>query len=1278
MAVFTAIAAAVTAISSWTIGMGALGTFAVGNFMLRAAVQVGASFIAKAFAGDDVSAAAAFAIQGSVQTGGTVPRSFGVGRYLTAGSLAWHSEWGEDGGTPNAYYTQVIALSDLPIAGLSRWFIEGSAVTLEDVSSEMGFAAVEYRVGGKDHAWVRFYDGTQTVVDPFLAGTVNDGAPRSYSSDRIGVGIAYAVVTFRVNQELFTGFPSSKFVLNGVKLYDVSKDSTEGGTGSHRWADPATWGGDGDELPAVQAYNLARGFYYGGQWFYGLQGLTGARLPSSHWISHVEKCRAEIDGEDGLEPTFRASGEISVNSEIGSAFEAILTACAGRISEVGGIFKIYVGAPDASIASFTDADIVSLAPQTFTPFFGLSATVNGVIGSYPSPDEGYTMRSTPPIYSAAFEVEDGGRRLMTDVPLPFVPYAAQAQRLLTGELAAARRARRHTHTLPASFRRVEPGDVVDWTSARNGYEAKLFRVDGVIDLPNCDLIVDLTEVDPSDHGNWVHNSDYRPVYTTALPFVRPAPQYVVGFNAIAFDVEDGAGTPRRAALLVQWDATVDGIAGLIFEVRVAETELVVAAIETRNFAAGAMPIDVGVVHSTNYEVRAKYIPSSPREVSWTSWRLVLSNTVLLGADDLAANAVSWAALADGVRDQITEARAVADGVREDHNELLAGFSLDNLAALEVNYNLAVAANTAAQDAATASGVSAGAASESKDIAGSHADDAGAAALAASEFLVSAEAVRDEANESRAAASVSETNAANSEVLAAGSSGIAVAAKETAVAISSQGGGVLSDMFLPYSSISWDPWQTAPVISPNEIYPVGNTASFNIGAENAGLYLDSNRAIWTGPHFADGFRIEVLFELVSGGLSGAGFLFDFHNATAYERKIITLQDMVSGPITFNQVQKGSIVVTKSDGFVNTPNRVGAYLMANYSEVGANTAKNIKFHSVQFYPITKTEASVKTLETAVVDLAGNASAGYLIKAQAGGAVSLLDLIAADGEGGPVSVARISAQNILLDGTVSANQLSIGGGRNLLQYSDFRAEAQHSIAHAGANTAHSQSVLYYLTGSYWDGFNPTLTLRQDGTSTSGYTEAYLKQTSISGGSQYIPVDPGEWYDFSAALNTHRCSASVILYWIGGTGSIVGATVSPLVNSTKGVDALTWSRFGAIGQAPTDAAFCMPTLRKHGTNSSTNSYLFAVRPMFAKTHSAATEFTPYERVAYTFIDGGQIVTNSIKAEHIDVTSLSAISATLGHFKSAASGARVEIKDDKIVVYRADNSVAVKIGNLA
>jgi hypothetical protein len=95
----------------------------------------------------------------------------------------------------------------------------------------------------------------------------------------------------------------------------------------------------------------------------------------------------------------------------------------------------------------------------------------------------------------------------------------------------------------------------------------------------------------------------------------------------------------------------------------------------------------------------------------------------------------------------------------------------------------------------------------------------------------------------------------------------------------------------------------------------------------------------------------------------------------------------------------------------------------------------------------------------------------------------------------------------------------------------------------------------------------------------------------------------------------------------------------------------------------------------------------MRAKAGGASGEI---EMVAFDDADNGAsassvrisadniLLDGSVKAEKISVTSLSAISATLGTFKSAATGERIEITDDVIKVYDASNTVRVKIGDLS
>lgn len=628
MAIFSGIAAAISGVVSAVSGfIGGLGI--VGSFLLKTAVGVGLSLLAQSLAGKPKDPT--FSINGTLQGGGDISRSFILGRTATAGSLAFVNTWGQDGDTPNAYLTQVIALSDLPVRGLAEVWVNGERVTLGGLT-DRGYAVNEY----PDSLWVKFYDGTQTTADSFLFTSVSNGN-RWWNPDRIGRGVAYAIVTARVSKNMFSGVPSFKFVLEGLRLYDMSRDSTQGGIGPQRYADPATWGGDGDFLPAVQIYNLLRGITYNGQWFYGLQNLSSSRLPAAAWIAQIEKHRAGTLESTGWVNTYRSGGEIQVDAPLTSAVEALLTACQGRISEVGGVYYLHSGAPDAPVIAFTDDDILSTEEQEFTPFLGLADTINGVSANYPSPADGWVAKTAPPLYRTDLEAIDGNRRLMADVDLNLVPYPEQVQRLMKSALEEARRFRRHTIVLPPRFwAYATPGTVFSWTSERNGYIAKLMRIDGVADRANLDVMIDITEVDPSDY-DWSSDTEFKPPVDGQLGVIRPTPQPIVDWFAEPATVKDSSGEDRRPAIRLTWDNSdgrLDDVIGIEYEVRLQATLEKISEGRTDQPQVGSMLISQSLLPAESYVVRGRYIPGGDRPVLWSGFIPVITPNILLSDKDV--------------------------------------------------------------------------------------------------------------------------------------------------------------------------------------------------------------------------------------------------------------------------------------------------------------------------------------------------------------------------------------------------------------------------------------------------------------------------------------------------------------------------------------------------------------------------------------------------------------------------------------------------------------------
>lgn len=663
MPLFTSIATAIFA------GTALAGTWIVGAtaFALQMAAGIGLNLIAAAIKGKPTQEKVG--IQGKLTGGGDVPRSIILGRYNTAGSLVYRNTWGQDGDTPNANYVEVRTLADHALSGLVETWVDGEKVTL--VPGDRGLTSQQHikhddKWGDIESLWIQFLDGTQTEANSYLAAQLSS-SDRPWGSDRIGAGTAYVAIVARrddtqTDNPIFNGFPQCKFTLQGMKLYDPSRDSSVGGSGSQRYSDPSTWGGDGDDFPAVQIYNILRGITVDGQWLFGLQAANPAILPPANWIAAINKCRTQVYGPDGLEAQYRSGIQVNVDVAPADAIEALLKTCNGRLTEVGGVYTIHVGEPDAPVLSFSDADILSTEEQVYNPFRALADSINGVVAKYPEPLEGWNVKTSPPTKNPAQIVRDGSRELFADVDLSACPYTGQIQRLLKSAMLEALRERRHTIVMPPWAQVLEPGDVIEWNSARNGYEEKWFRIDGMAYKANLDVMLQITEVDPSDY-DWHQDTDYIPPVFAPMQIIRPAPQPMVSWNAEGM-VETAPDGRRRVYVLLTWDRAKADINGVSYQISTAANEANVILRENSDDASrGSINVySQGLLPGTTVYARGRYIPTSPRATDWSDWRPAVLPDVRWDILDFEAG-VRYN-VTDLENKNVAELQAVADAISE--------------------------------------------------------------------------------------------------------------------------------------------------------------------------------------------------------------------------------------------------------------------------------------------------------------------------------------------------------------------------------------------------------------------------------------------------------------------------------------------------------------------------------------------------------------------------------------------------------------------------------------
>lgn len=93
------------------------------------------------------------------------------------------------------------------------------------------------------------------------------------------------------------------------------------------------------------------------------------------------------------------------------------------------------------------------------------------------------------------------------------------------------------------------------------------------------------------------------------------------------------------------------------------------------------------------------------------------------------------------------------------------------------------------------------------------------------------------------------------------------------------------------------------------------------------------------------------------------------------------------------------------------------------------------------------------------------------------------------------------------------------------------------------------------------------------------------------------------------------------------------------------------------------------------TDAYVKTANIMDAAITNAKIANLDASKIISGFIDAARLAAGSITAEKLNVTTLSAITATIGLLRTATTGARLEIRDNLLLVYDANNVLRVRLG---
>ncbi|ODR93518.1 hypothetical protein AUC70_11675 [Methyloceanibacter stevinii] len=342
----------------------------------------------------------------------------------------------------------------------------------------------------------------------------------------------------------------------------------------------------------------------------------------------MNEADALVDGE----PQFWGGCEIALNTEPLEVIKEILKACGGRLFEIGGVYKLYVGAPGLPVLTMDDGVLRADEAETAKPIRPLDERVNYISGSYTRPEDGWITRVGPPRFDASRISADG--RVGADLDVPVVQSGKHFQRLQQQLLNNAAKERRHNLPLPPSAWGVEPGDVLQWTSEHNGYEDKLFEVEHVTDDHSLDSVAAVLEIDHDDY-DFDPETDLIEEPDGVLDVDRPAPKEVGSF-AVAGVANVGTNNTVRPAVSVSWDDPDDAdVTAIRVAYRIAGQVDEPGYAFSYEPAAGQLLI-VNLQPATNYEVKAQFESFNGWATETTPWLPVVTPDIRFSQNDFNA------------------------------------------------------------------------------------------------------------------------------------------------------------------------------------------------------------------------------------------------------------------------------------------------------------------------------------------------------------------------------------------------------------------------------------------------------------------------------------------------------------------------------------------------------------------------------------------------------------------------------------------------------------------
>ncbi|AYA63833.1 collagen-like triple helix repeat-containing protein [Alteromonas sp. RKMC-009] len=240
----------------------------------------------------------------------------------------------------------------------------------------------------------------------------------------VGFGITYVYHRYEINPDIFpNGVQDVKFKVKGIAVYDPRKDSTVGGSGTHRANDETTW--EWSDNAALVNLHWKR---FGGDYEIPVEMFDIQNLAYEAGLCDEEVTFTDAQGTEHTEKRWTCNGIIDLNQGQRLVEEELLKSCGGRWVEAGGKFWLLTAAyRGPATVTLTDDDLKDDISRE--PYTAMEDRCNAVTATFINPKAFYQQTTCTEISSTYYETVRDKRYLLHKRELGYTNSDTMCQRL---------------------------------------------------------------------------------------------------------------------------------------------------------------------------------------------------------------------------------------------------------------------------------------------------------------------------------------------------------------------------------------------------------------------------------------------------------------------------------------------------------------------------------------------------------------------------------------------------------------------------------------------------------------------------------------------------------------------------------------------------------------------------------------------------------------------------------------------------------------------------------